>query len=346
MDKKALLQSYLEYKKLTVKSRTKLEDLERYVQRFLKSYNHSIDKTSEKDLIKFFNSISSYSPHMLNDIKVYLKNFIKWHFPDYSSRFRNLDKICKTEKPPATYSSEQMLSVEDVEKLVKNETSPFWKAYFLVLFYGGMRPIEANKIQWRDVTFDKEGGAFIRVYSKKNRREFEKYVPENVVFYLKKIRTHDSEWVFPSSLREGRPISNKTSYFRLTKLSKRVLNKNVNPYILRHSLATLLYNKEGLKDEDAARQLGHSESMKTIYSHLSKEKLRERSKKIWIEGEDLPPEKKHELEKRIELLEKALFQNFTKVDESGTVKQYAFKNRRTGQILKNMAEVEDYMSRD
>ena len=65
----------------------------------------------------------------MNGIKAYLKNFVKWKFEDYSIRFRNLDKICRTEKPTKSYEPEQMLTKAEVEKLVKGETDLLYKVF-------------------------------------------------------------------------------------------------------------------------------------------------------------------------------------------------------------------------
>jgi integrase len=303
-----ILKDYLEYKKTSVNSKDKLICLRNYVGKFLK-FIKDIDKCQEKDLVRFVNNCSKkYGVSTMNDIKVFLKNFIKWYFVDWSSRFRNLDKICKNEKPPKKYNSNDMLSKEEVEKLIQEEPTNFWKAYFSVLFYGGMRPSEVCNLKWKDIDFDtKHGDAFITIYSKKNKESFEKNVPENVVFYLNKLKDNNSEWVFPSpkvNKKKGLPITQKSVYTRLIPLSQKALGKKVNPYRLRHSIATLQYIRNDIKDDIVAKHMGHSKSMKHIYTNLSREQLREQARKIWIEPKDLPPEKKHKLEQEIEKIKK------------------------------------------
>ena len=52
-----------------------------------------------------------YKINTSNAIKsAYLKNFIKWYFEDWSSRFRNLDVICSTEKAEQTYKPDDMIT--------------------------------------------------------------------------------------------------------------------------------------------------------------------------------------------------------------------------------------------
>jgi len=169
----------------------------------------------------------------------------------------------------------------------------------LVLFYGGCRPIEVTNLKWKDIDFDTDG-AYIKIFSKKNNKEFTKFVPDNVSFYLKNIMQNNSEYVFPSISDKNKPMSHKTSYFRITRLTQKVLGKRINPYILRHSIASILYNKKGLDKDNVAVQMGHSKSMEEKYNHKTLKQLRDRARSNWIETEDLPPEKKHELELKIE----------------------------------------------
>ncbi len=194
-----------------------------------------------------------------------------------------------------------MISEKEFEKLIKGEELNFWKAYFMVLFYGGCRPVEVCSLRWKNIEFEKDG-AFITIYSEKNKKSFIKFVPENVSFYLKKIK-NKSEYVFCTP-RSKKHIGVKMAYRRLIELSQRVLKKRVNLYLLRHSIATIIYNKEDMKDDDIAKQMGHTKSMKGKYVHNNLDYLKKIAKKIYINPEDLPPEKKHELELKIEKMEK------------------------------------------
>lgn len=307
-DKQKILKEYIDFKQTSVKSTPKLKDIEKYINDFISSSKKNLDKFEEKDLIKHLNQIDKrFSISSLNSIKPLIKHFIKWKFEDYSSRFRNLDKLCRTQKAPKTYQPEQMLSKEDIEKIVQAEHEFSWKVYFLTLYYSGSRPSEICNLKWKDVTFEKEG-AFIKIYSEKNKEYFDKFIPEDVAYQLKKLRTNNSEWVFPSILteRKGKPITSKAVYHRLKNLSLKALGKKVNPYVLRHSIATTLYNNDNIPDDDVAKQMGHSKNMKRVYNNLDENGIKERARRIWIKPEDLPEQKKHELEKKIEELEKRI----------------------------------------
>lgn len=310
-----ILNDYIKYKKLSVHSE-KIRDIEFYVAKLLNFKKKDFNHFTESDLVDFFNSLGNYTTWTQNFIKWTIKNFLKWCFVDWSSRFRNLDKVCRTETPESAYKPEDMLSVSDFEKLVSAEKDIFWKAFFVTLFYGCCRPSEICILKWINIEFEKDGGAFFTIFSKKNKKSFIKYLPKEAAHYLKQMQSNKSEYVFINPLTEL-PITRRGAYWHIRKLSKEVLGKEIDLYTLRHSIATINYNKDNIKDDIIARQMGHTKSMKGVYTHNDREKLKADAKKIYVG--DLPPEKKHELELKIEKqqeqidhLSKALWQMFGK----------------------------------
>ncbi len=298
------LQKHIEFKKTSVKSKGKLQDIERYLKLFMSSTNEPLSKLDENDLAKFFNSLD-YSIGTINGIKSYVKVFIKWYYPDWSSRFRNLDKLCKLQKTQRAYEPEQMLSLKEVEKLIKEEKDLMFKVYWLVFFYGGFRPSEACNLKWEDVYFEPKG-LIIKLHTSKTGKDFYKALPKNAEQYLKQWKkSKTSEWVFPSSsaLSHGETIGARSVCARLKRHSKKVLGKEVVPYQLRHSIATILYGDDQKKDDVVAEQLGHNKSMRSVYMNLDTDKIKERARRLWIKPEKLSPEKKHELEERIKNME-------------------------------------------
>lgn len=303
MGKPDVLKKYLEFRSLKNHSKNGLGDIKFHINKFLTHSRKPLNDFNEDMLTKYINKINQeYKTNTSNTIKSsFLKNFIKWHYEDWSSRFRNLDVICATEKPAPTYNPEDMLSEEDVKKLITEEDNSFWKAYFLTLFYGACRPIEVVTLKHEAVEFE-DDGAYITIYSKKNKRSFIKFVPSDVAFYLKKLRENGSEYIFCNP-RTKKPISVKGAYWKLKQMSKKSLGKEINLYILRHSIATIIYNRDDIKDDNAAAQMGHSKSMKQTYVHNDKNKLKENARKIYFKPEELPPEKKAEMEREIEKLQ-------------------------------------------
>jgi len=347
MSKTNILKNHLEFKKTSVKSEPKLKDIERYLSLFLRSSKKALNNFTENDLTKFLNSLTKkYSIRTINDIKIYIKVFIKWHYADYSSRFRNLDKLCKIQQPSRAYEPEQMLKFKEIEKLVKGEKDLMYKVYWLVFFYGGFRPSECAKLKWEQIFFEKEG-VIIKLHTTKTNKDFYKSLPKNAEHLLKEWKNYNhSDLVFPSPVNEGESIKARSICGRLKRLSKRVLNKEVVPYALRHSIATILYKDDKRKDDDTANQLGHSKSMKNTYMNLDGEEMKSKARKLWIKTKPLTPEERDrlaELEKRIkkfEEFEKQTKKNMKKIPMADLNKVMAEMERNLSQKLKKQLEEE------
>lgn len=311
MDKGQILKDYLEFKKLKVKSETKIKDIERDINRFLEFSDKPLEEFSEKDLINYLNSLK-FKKRTINGIKAYLKNFIKWRFEDYSIRFRNLDNICKGETPTEEekpYQPEQMLTKKDVEKLVKGEKDLLYKVFWLVFFYGAFRPITALSLTWDNILFEKKG-IIIKAYSPKNKKTFYKTLPTEAEQYLIEWRKkNESNWLFPSPVNDGH-LHVKSMYHKLRRLSVKVLGRRVNPYMLRHSIATILYNDDTKKDDDVANQLEHTKNMKDTYLNLDETKKKARARKMYLKVPKITKEEKDELVQLRKDFEKLREDNF------------------------------------
>ncbi len=297
--KEKTIKEYMAYRGIECKNQSALTNYERYITAFLSGANNTLTNLDEAYLTNHINEVSEkFSQTSLNNIKPLFKNFIKWKFPDYPTRFRNLDKLCKTKRAKATYQASQMLSEKEVKKLIAGETDLFWKVFWLVFFYGGFRPIDTVRLRWDMFKFDKDGETIITTVIQKNKRTFVKIIPKEVTPLIKKWRTVNlSDWVFPS-MQGDHPIHSKTPNQRLSKLSMKVLGKHINPYILRHSIATILY-PDG--DENVvANQMGHSKSMKETYEHLDEKGLIKRAKKVWTTKEEMPEEERITMQKQID----------------------------------------------
>lgn len=296
VDNYTILSKHIEFKKTSVHSVGKIQDIERYLKKFLDYINKPLNRLTEDDIAKFINSLK-YSIRSVNDIKVYLKVFIKWYFEDWSSRFKNIDKLCKSQTPSKAYQPEQMISLEEIKKLIDGEQDLMYKVYWGVMFYGGFRPSECCRLEWNQIFFEPEG-TIIKLHTSKTNKDYYKSIPREVEHLLKEWKEHNSSnLVFPSSVKEGQPIIARSVLQKLKRLSKRVLNKDVVTYALRHSIATILYSDDSIKDDDTAFQMGHSRSMKQNYLNLDVEKIKARSRRLWIKTKPLTPDERTEFEK-------------------------------------------------
>lgn len=321
-DTQTTLDKHIEFKRISVKHEPKLLDIKRTLGMFLDSTPHPLNKITEEDLVKFINSLTKkYAIRTINDIKTYLKVFIKWNFLDYSSRFRNLNKICSQQKPPRAFNPNQMLKETDVKKLVEGEKDLMWKCFWMVFFFGGFRPSEVARLTWKENVFFEKEGIIIKIHTTKTGKDFIKTFPSEVEQLLKQWREYNqSEYLFPSPINQGDCIRTRSICGRLKRLSKRTLGKDVVPYQMRHSFATLKYNdkslkKAGLSDDDIARQLGHTKNMKNTYMNLDEEALKTNARMLWVKPKELNPDEKQEFEQMKEEIKniKKYYQSLTEL---------------------------------
>jgi len=280
LKKQKIIKDYITFRAIECKNTDAINNYERYITRFLKGAKDDLSNLDETYLTKYVNKISNeFSQKTLNNIKPLFKNFIKWKFPDYSLKFRNLDKICKTKKAASSYQAGQMLKESDIKKIAEAENDLFWKTFWLVFFYGGFRGIDCIRLKWDMFSFEKDGSIIIKAFIGKNQKTFYKSLPAEVTPIIQRWRdVNSSEWVFPSP-NSDKPIHCKTPNKRLERISKKALGYSINPYTIRHSLGSIKYN-QGQDEDIIADQMGHNKSMKETYLHLNEEELIKRAKRV------------------------------------------------------------------
>ncbi|EOG6896223.1 tyrosine-type recombinase/integrase [Flavobacterium psychrophilum] len=169
------------------------------------------------------------------------------------------------------YSSEQ-------ERIRKRDN------VILVLLYScGLRRTEAISLEIKDILFDKE-----RIYVRKGKNYKERYVPINqynlqlieeyIYDYRPAFKNHkDTEYLlinYRGTPLQGQSLSNRLTAIVEATQNKTIIQKQITPHILRHSIATHLLEK-GANIETISQFLGHSSLESTqIYTHLLEDKAK------------------------------------------------------------------------
>jgi len=175
------------------------------------------------------------------------------------------------------------LSVDEVEILIKNSNQRRDSIMIELTFQGGLRVsellgIKAYDFNWNGWLEDREANGELVVLGK-NKRErvvyLNSYLMYEVYNYIKqnqhKIGKKDS--IFRISERRWEKI--------IEELSRKYLNKRINPHVLRHSTATFLL-KSGWNIVQVSEYLGHKDISTTqIYTHINKGELKERFNKVF-----------------------------------------------------------------
>ena len=153
------------------------------------------------------------------------------------------------------------------------------KALLVCLYSCGMRRNEVLNLEMQDILFDKE-----RIYVRKGKNYKERFIPINL-YNLKILEDYvydarmefntasKSNYVFITqrSIKMGSSaIENDLKQIVKATEDRILIEKNITPHALRHSIATH-FLQAGMKIEDIQQFLGHSSLESTqIYTHILK----------------------------------------------------------------------------
>ncbi len=154
------------------------------------------------------------------------------------------------------------------------------KAMLVILYSCGLRRNEAVHLNVSDIYFEKE-----RIFVRKGKNYKERFVPINrknaeiLEDYIYEARlqfkdSHFHEALFINKFgtrMQGMSFANRLQAIVKASENKNILEKEITPHTLRHSIATHLLQQK-VKLENIKTFLGHSSLESTqIYTHLVKE---------------------------------------------------------------------------
>lgn len=295
----------------------KQADIKRSIIQFRDILEKPLSRVTLEDLRTYLLLLnkSTRQKYTKNGNKTHIKRFLKWKFKDWSERFNELNDI-KTQQAfnEQRINEGTLLKKEDIEKIMSKEKDFVKKAFFICLFESGLRPQELRTIRWKDVRLNAEGDlSELHIYATKTSKARTVYVKAGSPYLAKLQGMVDSEYVFNSPEDKNEPLP-KITAIRWVKVMGKHINKDIFPYLLRHSRATELYGN--LPSKVAQKFLGHAKDMSDFYAHLSSKEVKDSMLKTVYHVEELPEEKKTELEKKIDLLEEKLKETDKKLQEA------------------------------
>lgn len=295
----------------TSANENKVKDIKRSVLQLSHITHKEFDNIELNDLRHFLvllnqSNKEDWSKH---DIKAHIKRFLKYHFKDWSERFNELKEIKNNSvgMNQKKINSKTLLTKAEIETIMNKEKDLVKKTFFICLFETGMRPSELRTMKWSSIKFNvDEDLSEFDIFMSKNKKHKVVYVKQGT-FYLKKLQQiSNSDYIFCSRENKDLPIIDSTAHRWIADLGKHIAKK-IYPYLIRHSRAQELYQlvDEGkLSERVVQRTLGHSKSMRDIYSELDSKTLKEAVTKTIYKIEELPQEKEDSYKKEIDNLKK------------------------------------------
>jgi integrase/recombinase XerD len=215
------------------------------------------------------NQIESYIFHLITKYKISESrqniaiNAIKFYYEHVLNKDRTYYDI---QRPKKSKTLPNVLSQEEVMRLLKVPTNIKNKAILTVLYSAGLRLNEVIKLRVEDIHSD-EGFIFIKgAKGKKDRKTILSH------YLLKLLRQYyikhkPAYWMFEGA-NGGQYSSTSVSKIFRKAVTKAKVNAWATPHTLRHSFATHLL-QQGVNLRIIQSMLGHSSAKTTqIYTHV------------------------------------------------------------------------------
>jgi len=231
-------------------------------------------KVKKNDIINLLNKIEEkgYSIYSKANFRITIKKFFKWldgdkEYPEIVSWIKvNGGKI-------KNRSSDEMITEDDIKKLINTAENPRDKAFIAVLYESGCRIGEILPLQKKNIIFDKHG-AILNVDGKTGPRPVRliSSVPY-LATWINNLPSQDQDsfvWISIGTRNRHKLLGYVSIIFVLQRLfAKAVIKKKFNPHLFRHSRASYLANY--LTEAQLCQYMGWvpGSRMASVYVHLS-----------------------------------------------------------------------------
>ena len=244
------------------------------LERIARLLNKPFEKVMKEDIAELIRRIESrnYSDWTKHDYKVIIKIFYRWlrKTEDYPEEVRWI----RTGKKRNNTPPEELLTEEEVKRMVEAATNPRDKALILVLYESGCRIGEILSLGIRNVQFD-EYGAQLIVHGKTGMRRVRiiASAPKLAQWLDNHPLKEDPDapvWVSIGTRDRNSALSYSAAKAALNNIAEKAgIKKRVYPHLFRHSRATILANH--LTEAQLKQHFGwiQGSNMAATYVHLS-----------------------------------------------------------------------------
>lgn len=240
--------------------------------------------------------------------RTYVKKFLEWEYANEPELWKHISNPKRDKKGASDHLTESdLISQEETALLIENARSLRDKCLISVADEGGLRPEELLNLKFQNLDFQ-DKCVVIKIHSSKtgNTRSVPLVRSKDFLWLYKQTYPYPHvkglDFIFPSPMDRNKPLNTATLNQVLRVTAKRAgINKKIWAYLFRHSRATKLY--EELPQPLCEKILGHK-NMAGVYAHISDKKAQNEMLSKIYKIEELPKEKREELEKRVtELIE-------------------------------------------
>jgi len=181
--------------------------------------------------------------------------------------------------PKHPFRLPEVLSREEVERLIQGARSPLHRVWLVILYATGMRREELVRLKVSDID---SGRMLIHIRQGKGRKDRDVMLSprllEELRDYWRRVQPKPKTYLFPSKdphQKRDVPMQAKSVFDAVQLAARRAgIEKHVHPHTLRHSFATHLL-ESGADLRTIQLLLGHADLKTTSrYLHLSERHLK------------------------------------------------------------------------
>jgi integrase len=241
-----------------------------------------LDSEKEEEAQEVINKHYLYKKNDNNVNRGFLRSYLKC-----IGLFKQFD-IPERKRGTKKFEIKNALSKEDIDKLGKAmyETGYLKGLAFRIIYEGGLRRSELKSVKYNSFLWDgwlkklwteePEKNIILKVIGKGNKERYVLISTETMINHFNHLQAKqnlpDTEII--NLLNNARnvnarivPFGENWFYKHLSRVSKQILGRNVNPHLLRHSKATHILD-DGGEVKDIQNYLGHANLFTTeTYLH-------------------------------------------------------------------------------
>ena len=270
---KELILKFLDYCKAEGLSNMRVEHYARILKKIGEVFPKAFDEATKEDIIELVRKIEArkLSEWTRHDYRTTLKKFFKWLRG--SDSYPEEVKWLKVKTPKSNnIIPTEILSEQDIKKLIRVADNPRDKAFVSVLFESGCRIGELLNLRLKNVQFE---DSYVRliVEGKTGRRMVPLiFSSPMLVEWINNhpLRHNPESPLWPKKTKINEPMNYALARKLLQTLARKAkIKKRVNPHSFRHARATILSKRlsEAILNEIFGWVQGSR--MPAVYIHLS-----------------------------------------------------------------------------
>jgi site-specific recombinase XerD len=252
-------------------SKTRVLKYANHLKTMSEKMKKSFLAVNEDDITAFLSELeqSDYAPHTKRDYRIVLKRLFK--FLEKGELVKDVKTTLKQNKKKLP---DEILTKDEVRKMIEAAKHPRNKAFIALLYEGGLRIGELASLKMKNVVFD-EWGAIVKVRGKTGERMVRIVSSASLIaawleMHPKKEDNEAPLWVNLSSNYKKEGITYQGIRQNLKRIAEKAgIKKNITPHVFRHSRATHL--ARDLTEAEMNVYFGWvpSSDMPATYVHLS-----------------------------------------------------------------------------